>query len=94
MYVHTVTGCPELSNPNGSFNYTDSQFVGSLATLTCDANYEVTGPNPVTCQANGEWTGTPTCEGKTIRHTIVSNFLSSPLILKAEAFSSFNIETA
>ena len=59
--MNLFSGCPELSDANGDFEYTSSvRLVGSNATLTCDSNFEVSGSSPVTCMESG-WTGTPNC---------------------------------
>ena len=59
--------CNELNDDNGNFDYTNDQFIGSVATLTCNGGFSVSGTNPVTCQASEEWTGVPTCERKFIQ---------------------------
>ena len=64
QYAHAVAECPELSDANGNFNYSNNQLVGSMATLTCNTGFEVNGTNPVTCESSEEWTGMPFCEGK------------------------------
>ncbi len=55
-------GCPELSDANGVFSFTNGLFVGSNATLTCQSGFEF-NTSPVTCMETG-WTGTPMCERK------------------------------
>ena len=54
-----------LNNANGSFTYTNNQFIGSVATLTCNPGFVVSGTNSVTCQATG-WTEMPICERKSV----------------------------
>ncbi len=62
------SGCPELNDANGDFEYTSSvRVVGSDATLTCDSEFEVNGSSLVTCIESG-WTGTPNCERTNCLH--------------------------
>ena len=66
VLVHCcASGCTVLSNANGGFVYTSEHTITSVATLTCNPGFVVTGTNPVTCQDTG-WTGVPTCERKSI----------------------------
>lgn len=57
---------------------------GQTASITCHAGFELIGPSTVTCQADGTWSYTPTCERKgkhaehvpTVLSTAMSYFLS------------------
>ena len=57
--------CDALSDPaNGTVSITGTG-VGDTATYSCDEGYELSGSGTLTCQLNGEWSGSPpTCEGK------------------------------
>ncbi len=66
-FIFSLAGCPELTDKNGNFSFSNGLFVGSNATLTCDSNFEVSGSSPVTCMDSG-WTGTPNCEHTGIIH--------------------------
>ena len=57
-----------LNNASGDFVYTNDQSIGSVATLTCNPGFLVSGTNPVMCQVTG-WTGMPTCERKSMLAT-------------------------
>ncbi|XP_078686455.1 protein mesh-like isoform X6 [Branchiostoma floridae x Branchiostoma belcheri] len=52
--------CPALMSPdNGVLNSTDN-FYPDVVEVSCDDGYQATQAT-VTCQANGTWTGAPTC---------------------------------
>ncbi|XP_019630499.1 PREDICTED: sushi domain-containing protein 2-like [Branchiostoma belcheri] len=52
--------CPVLMSPdNGALNSTDN-FYPDVVEVSCDDGYEASQAT-VTCQANGTWTGAPTC---------------------------------
>ncbi len=57
----TFVGCAELSDANGDFVFTNGTSVGSIATLSCQTGFDLSGSSPITCQESG-WTGMPKCE--------------------------------
>ena len=68
-YVHnifllsTVVDCNALTDPaNGQVSTTGTTF-GETATYSCNTGYDLVGDNTRTCQATGNWSGSPpTCE--------------------------------
>ena len=56
--------CDALSNPvNGGIITTGTGF-GDTATYYCDYGYDLIGDLTVTCQSNGNWSGSPPiCRG-------------------------------
>ena len=56
--------CEILSNPvNGQVIFSQERFVGSVATYSCDAEFELVGNETRTCQSGSAWSGTePSCQ--------------------------------
>ena len=62
--------CGDPTPVLGSANSTVFTY-SSVLSISCDTGYSVTGTADITCQADGTWTGSPTCDplGK-ISHNI------------------------
>ena len=60
--THTLVDCGSLQSPsNGDVTYTATT-VGSVATYTCNAGYELNGVSVRACQIDGTWSGSqPSC---------------------------------
>ena len=56
--------CPAPTNGNFQCpNGTDTSLIGDTCTFSCNAGYELQGPNNGTCLANQSWSGgDPVCE--------------------------------
>ena len=61
----TVVNCGNLTNPdNGQVNHTSGTTFGQNATYSCNTGYNLVGNSTRTCQATGNWSGSPpTCAG-------------------------------
>lgn len=46
----------------GTVNYTSGTTYGSTATVTCFQGFEMNGPENVTCQSDGTWSDSTTCD--------------------------------
>ena len=55
----------ELTVTNGTVNFTNENYHGSVATFTCDnPEHTLMGEKTATCMEDGEWsTNAPTCVG-------------------------------
>ena len=63
MHNFSSVDCGPLSDPaNGTVELTDT-LVGSRATYNCNSGYSIVGEATVTCQSNGNWSGSATCLG-------------------------------
>uniref|UniRef100_A0A669BYM5 Selectin E n=1 Tax=Oreochromis niloticus TaxID=8128 RepID=A0A669BYM5_ORENI len=63
----TVVRCPLLEAPeNGHINCSSTESVyNSQCSFTCDQGYSLEGPELLTCDHHGNWTGEkPTCQGE------------------------------
>lgn len=59
-----VIRCNVLQIPNGRASISGlSIAVTEEVSYTCDTNYEIRGPNRVTCQRNKQLTQLPSCQG-------------------------------
>ncbi len=59
-FTCNLVDCGSLPNPsNGSVSLSGTTYQ-STATTTCNIGWTVQGTNPRTCQANGQWSSTPT----------------------------------
>ena len=58
--------CGDLSDiPNGNVVIAPDTSLGSTATYSCDAGFNLVGEDTRTCQTNGEWSGEePSCARK------------------------------
>ena len=57
--------CPELESPANGDVTVFGFIVGSVASYTCNVNYQLEGRSVRICGSDGQWTGeTPTCERK------------------------------
>ena len=58
-----VLDCGTLPNPvDGTVSHPTTTY-GSEATFSCETGYTLSSTLPLTCQANGLWSGTsPTCD--------------------------------
>ena len=63
--ILTVVDCGNLTHPaNGQVNHIAGTTFGQTATYTCDTGYNLVGDSNRTCQATGNWSGSPpTCQG-------------------------------
>ena len=57
-----ILDCPDLSDDNGEFSYSNEQFLNSTATLNCNNGYREID-SPATCLTSG-WSTTPSCTSK------------------------------
>ena len=59
----SALSCPNLSSPsNGNIALSSSNFVGSIATYSCNSGYKATFSSTRYCQADGQWSGgAPSC---------------------------------
>ena len=56
----SIPACPVLSDPtNGDVVVTDEEYVGSIATYTCDGRYDLIGVSELVCLGNGSWSNDP-----------------------------------
>ena len=62
-YYFKLSACGGLSNPtDGSVVTSNGNFVGSIASFTCDEGFEITGLSQLVCLGNGSWSeSAPTC---------------------------------
>ena len=69
MLVLTVVDCGNLTNPtNGQVDHTAGTSLGQTGIYSCDTGYNLVGDSPRTCQATGNWSGSPpTCQGVLLR---------------------------
>ena len=81
-----------LSDANGGFAYTSEHTIASIATLTCNPGFVVSGTNPVMCQATG-WTGMPTCERKSMQSCYHSNVYTQSAISALQKCNSIRTES-
>ena len=66
MYNTLLTvDCGSLPDPaNGSVTHTVGTSLGQTAIYSCNTGYKLVGDNTRTCQATGNWSGSPpTCQG-------------------------------
>ena len=74
MFVCTVVDCCSLDDPvNGQVELSNTTF-GSMANYTCNQRYFLSNGNSTrTCEANGEWSGSPpSCEREWTYHKVKS----------------------
>ena len=65
MHIFTFLSseCLDLAYPeHGNVEYTDPPEYESEALYSCDSGFFVNGPETVTCQWDGTWSDTPTCD--------------------------------
>ena len=49
--------------------------IGDDLKYDCDANYEISGENPITCLSNGHWSSdVPKCVGEFLLKNLNNNF--------------------
>ena len=57
--------CGDLPDPNNGQVSLNGTAVGSIATYTCDAGYNLIGNVQRMCQGNGSWSGDePVCQSQ------------------------------
>ena len=62
LFSITATECSDLNNPNNGQVSLSGTTIGSTASYSCDAGYELEGDKTRTCQSNGQWSGRePSC---------------------------------
>ena len=69
----TLARCPILIDPaNGEVSVTGNS-PGDTATYTCDSDYDLVGPQILTCGDDGMWSdGPPTCLGVGMKTAVCS----------------------
>ena len=77
---------------NGQINFASSVFYEGKVNYTCFAGFTLSHTGFVECQASGEWTAAPTCDG-----TLLENLWSSHSIIEnlcvGNAFAVFMLST-
>lgn len=65
QFCSMTTDCGLLpSSVGGVITTQQGTTYGKTATITCHAGFTLIGPSSVTCQADGTWSYTPSCERK------------------------------
>ena len=61
LYYYATVNCRNLSDPdNGQVTLTGIVY-NSIARYSCDHGYILDGDPLLTCQADGNWSGSPLC---------------------------------
>ena len=65
-----AVNCGSLTDPaNGRVNHTAGTTNGQTATYSCNTGYSLVGDSTRTCQAEGDWSGSPpTCQGMLLHY--------------------------
>ena len=67
--------CPQpIPPPNGKI-HVEQYTAGSVAQVTCDPGYQVSGPPVIICQEDGIWSAGPVCQRKFYQTTHHSYFV-------------------
>lgn len=56
-----LSDCGDPTPTSGSANDTTYTF-GAVIEITCNAGYVIVGTSTIECQADGTWSGSPTCD--------------------------------
>ena len=67
-FLYVGVSCGKLNVPsNGRVKSAGTSF-GDVAGYSCDSGYTLSGTAEITCQADGQWSGTvPTCKGEILQ---------------------------
>ena len=94
--------CGDPGTPTNGRRTLFSTTYNSVVTYTCDVGYTLEGSNSITCQSNGQWSGSvPQCQGRLNRCSFkryipalsygnIVNFLpqwSVPVLVKTEGLA-------
>ena len=77
----SVISCEPFIVANGAVNITSLEYLGEARVLCHNGYWAENGQQGmnVTCEANKNWTITPTCEGKCFVDTMMPVLVASPL---------------
>ncbi|XP_052259365.1 sushi, von Willebrand factor type A, EGF and pentraxin domain-containing protein 1-like [Dreissena polymorpha] len=77
-----VVVCERIDLEKGNVTGTDAHF-GSIIEVKCDIGYDLRGDSRLVCQADGQWSGNPTCISKDCGNVTMPNnmkIVTSPIV--------------
>ena len=76
--------CERIDLEKGNVTGTDAHF-GSIIEVKCDIGYDLRGDSRLVCQADGQWSGNPTCISKGIRFHLHVHNIYNYIVLGCKA---------
>ncbi|XP_052236237.1 uncharacterized protein LOC127848005 isoform X4 [Dreissena polymorpha] len=77
-----IVVCERIDLQNGTVTGSETHF-GSIIEVKCDIGYDLRGDSRLVCQADGHWSGNPTCISKDCGNVTLPNnmmILTSPIV--------------
>ena len=76
-YIQAVPTCGPIPQVYNATQFGESAEIGSVVRFRCLTGFTIVGPDTIVCNANGQWSVAPRCEGS---HLIVVAFGSKALV--------------